>query len=147
MKEKPEWKQLKDEKSVLLYEGFTLFNKPYGNGRTFFSNGNVYQEGEFGIKGLLKGKEYYSSGKVRFEGTFKICYGYGPNFPVEGKCYNEKGELYYEGEISCSFGGVGYRTVRIPAEYGPIPQTDKPDICYFMWEDEERLKGRQFSFE
>ena len=139
MNDNPKWKQLKNEAGALIYEGFTLYGKPYGNGKTFFENGNVYQDGEFGIKGLLKGKEYYPNGQLRFEGTFRICYGYGPNFPSEGKCYDENGNLYYEGQIRCSFGGVGWPTVRIPMEYGHVLQENKPDISYFMWEDEQKL--------
>ena len=73
----------------------------------------------------------------RFEGIFNICYGYGPNFHGEGKCYDENGNLYYEGDIQCNVGGVGYRTVRVPGEYGPIVQGDKPDIQFFLWEDEK----------
>ena len=141
MVHKIEWKQLKDSEGILLYEGHTVFNKPYGLGKTFFSDGTVYQDGEFGIKGLLKGKEFYPNGKLRFEGTFHICKAYGPNYPEEGKCYDEEGNLYYQGIIKCRFGGVGYSIVEVPELYGPIPQDSKPDIHYFMWEDEAHLNG------
>lgn len=140
MNVKPEWKQLYDSEGILLYEGETVFDLPYGQGKSFFCDGTVYQDGEFGIKGLLKGKEYYPSGKLRFEGTFSICGGYGPNYPVEGKCYDEDGNLYYEGKIRCSFGGVGYPKVDEPSQYGAVSQADKPDINYFMWEHEKQLK-------
>lgn len=135
-----EWKQLVNEDGILLYEGNTLFDKPYGLGKTFFSNGNVYQEGEFGIKGLLKGKEYYRSGVIRFEGVFEVCRGYGPNYPGEGKCYDQDGKLYYEGKIKCSFGGVGYPSVKVPEGFGSIPQENTPKVKWFMWEDGEKLK-------
>ena len=140
MKVTPEWKQLKDKDGNLLYEGYTIFNKPYGLGKTFFCDGTIYQEGEFGIKGLLKGKEFYPSGMLRFEGTFHICGGYGPNYPDEGKCYDENCNLYYEGKIHCSFGGVGYPRVDTPEQYGKISQDTKPEIHHFMWEDEKKLK-------
>ena len=139
MKNCPKWKSLKNKDGVLLYEGVTLYGKPYGNGKTFFENGNIYQEGEFGIKGLLRGKEYYPNGKIRFEGIYRICHGYGPNFPHEGKCYDKDGNLYFEGEIHSSFSGVGYPHVEKPVDYGSVSQENRPDILYFMWEDEEKL--------
>ena len=143
MSEELIWKQIKNEDGVLLYEGFTMFDKPYGKGKTFFSNGNVYQDGQFSIKGLIDGKEYYPSGQLRFEGTYTINKAYGPNFPVRGKCYDENGKLYHNGKIHCSFGGVGYPTVRFPTKYGPIPQSDKPDVDYFMWKDDEKRKKQK----
>ena len=143
MIENPEWKKITDANGVLLYEGDTLFGKPYGTGRSFFLNGNVYQEGDFAIKGLVKGKEYYPSGKLRFEGTLKICYGYGPNYPVEGKCYDEDGKLYYEGKIRCDFSGMGYPQVVEPKEYGTIGQEARPDVPCFMWAEDERLAAME----
>ena len=142
MKDKIEIKQLKDADGFLVYEGETIYDKPYGFGKTFFKNGNIYQEGVFGIKGLLKGKEYYPSSYLRFEGIFQICSGYGPNYPIEGKCYDDNGNIYFIGEITTTASGVGYRTVRKPPNYGPIVQQDIPSISYFMWEDEKRLKGK-----
>ena len=134
-------KQLKDENGLLLYEGETLFDKPYGIGKTYFANGKVFQEGKFGIKGLISGKEYYPSGNIRFEGTYEINKGYGPNYPIEGKCYDDAGQLYYEGKIQCKFGGVGYPTISIPEEFGPVVQSNRPDIKYFMWEDDEKRRN------
>lgn len=141
MIEAPKWKQIKDGNGVLVYEGHTLLDKPHGTGKSFFPNGNVYQEGDFGIKGLLRGKEYYPSGKLRFEGSFKICKGYGPNYPVNGKCYDKDGNLYYEGEIRCTTSGLGYHSVTLPVEYGPIAQAEKPDVPCFLWEEEEVFTG------
>lgn len=141
MIESPRWKQIRNEEGVLLYEGYTLLNKPHGTGRSFFSNGNVYQEGDFCIKGLINGKEYYPSGDLRFAGSFRINKAYGPNYPVNGKCYDTNGQLYYEGQIHCSFGGVGYPSVIFPEEYGPIVQKNKPDLPTFMWEDEEQFSS------
>ena len=136
-----EEKQIRNSEGILLYEGITLYGKPYGYGKTFFENGNVYQEGKFGIKGLLKGKEYYPNGKIRFDGEFGINGGYGPNFPTQGKCYDEEGKLYYEGEIQTKIGGVGWRTVKVPKQYGAILQENRPSVEYFIWEDEAKLKS------
>ena len=141
MIESPRWKQIRNEEGILLYEGYTLLNKPHGTGRSYFSNGKVYQEGDFYIKGLIKGKEYYPSGNLRFTGSYKINRAYGPNYPVMGKCYDMNGHLYFEGQIQCSFGGVGYPSVTWPEEYGPIAQTNKPDVPTFMWEDEKQFSN------
>lgn len=133
-------KCLTNEDGILLYDGETLFDKPYGKGTSYFSNGKPYQEGEFGIKGLICGKEYYPSGNIRFEGAYEINKGYGPNYPIDGKCYDDAGHLYYEGKIQCKFGGVGWPTVTLPEQYGTIEQEHKPDVKYYMWEDEKRFK-------
>ena len=77
--------------TLLLYEGEILYGKPYGLGKVFYSTGRVYQEGIFDVKGLVEGKEYYPNGNVLFDGKFQICTGYGPNYPMEGKCYSEDG--------------------------------------------------------
>ena len=132
---KPEWERLMTEDGTILYEGLTIFGKPYGSGTVYFSYGHIYQEGVFGIKGLQCGREYYPNGNLRFEGLYELCKGYGPNYPKFGKCYDPDGALYYTGELKHHFGGVGYPMVDIPKEYGPIPQAEKPDIHYFMWED------------
>ena len=132
---KQEWKELRDENGILLYEGFTINGKPRGKGKTFWPNGNVYQDGRFNVKGLVKGKEYYPNGKLRFEGTYKINKAYGPNYPIEGKCYDQNENLYYEGKIEFKVSGVGYPVVSKPADFGPVVQSDEPKIDYFMWED------------
>ena len=132
---KQEWKELRDENGVLLYEGFTINEKPRGKGKTYWPNGNIYQDGRFNVKGLVKGKEYYPNGKLRFEGTYKINKAYGPNYPIKGKCYDQNGKLYYEGKFEFKASGVGYPVVSKPADFGPVTQSDKPKIDYFMWED------------
>lgn len=128
------------DNGTLLYEGFTLLGKPYGSGTAYFSNGRIYQEGVFGIKGLLCGREYYPSGKLRFEGILKLCKAYSPNYPAYGNCYDQEGELYYSGEIKTRIGGVGYRIVEVPAEFGAVSQREKPDITFFMWEDADAVE-------
>lgn len=119
-------------------EGFTINGKPRGKGKSFWPNGNVYQDGRFNVKGLVNGKEYFSNGKLRFDGIYKINKAYGPNYPIEGKCYDKDGNLYYEGKLELTAGGVGYPIVTKPAEFGPVAQSDKPNIDYFMWEDERK---------
>lgn len=139
----PEWKQLRNEEGILLYEGYTLYDKPYGEGKSYFSNGQVYQLGEFGIKGLIRGQEFYPHGALRFEGVFKVNANYGPNYPINGACFDEDGVQYYEGKIGHVVSGVGYPTVVNPEQYGPIPQEDRPDVPVFMWEDEDRRKREE----
>ncbi len=139
MDNKPVWNVINAEDGARLYEGFTLIDKPYGAGTAFFPDGSIYQEGVFGIKGLLCGREYYPNGNLRFEGAYVLCKGYGPNYPKYGKCYNEAGELYFNGELRLKFGGVGYPMVQNPPEFGPIPQVNQPHISFFMWEDARKL--------
>ena len=118
-----------------LYEGETRKGKPYGAGKAYYPDGTVYQEGEFGIKGLLKGKEYYPNGNLRFEGIYEHNTGYGPNYPIEGKCYDEEGNLYYEGKIKVLRSGLGWPRVEVPEQFGSVVQEGKPEINYTMWED------------
>ena len=139
MELKPVWKEIRSDDGSLVYEGFTLCDKPYGAGTTFFSTGIIYQEGVFGIKGLLCGREYYPNGKLRFEGAFELCKGYGPNYPKYGKCFDNEGKVYYAGEIKLHFGGVGYPVVESPEQYGPIAQENRPKVAFFIWDDARQL--------
>ena len=127
--------------TLLLYEGEILYGKPYGLGKVFYSTGRVYQEGIFDVKGLVEGKEYYPNGNVRFDGKFQICTGYGPNYPMEGKCYSEDGSLIFEGKLHYRFGGVGYPMIENPEGFGPVVQRNHPAIQYFMWEDKTRMEA------
>ena len=81
------FKTFYDDNGNIVYEGNTYNGKAYGQGKVFWSNGNIYQEGEFGLKGLINGTEYYSNGQPRFKGTFSVNRAYGPNAPVEGEFY------------------------------------------------------------
>ena len=137
MNNKQKWKTITTEEGTLLYEGFTLYNKPYGAGTLYFQNGSIFQEGVFGIKGLLCGREYYPNGKLRFEGLYELCKAYGPNYPKYGKCYDQAGNQYFSGELIVHAGGVGYPMVKFPKEFGAIPQEAHPRIEFFMWEDEK----------
>ena len=132
------WKKIYSEDGTLLYEGFTLFGKPYGAGTSYYSNGNKCHEGVFDIKGLVQGRQYYMNGNIRFEGSYRINRAYGPNYPVYGTCYDEDGIEYFRGELSHSIGGVGYCSVKEPKEFGPIHLKDEPDLKMFMWEHEAK---------
>ncbi len=124
-----EWKQLLSKDKHIVYEGFTVNSKPFGSGTSYFLNGNKHQEGVFDVKGLLYGREYYPTGQLRFEGIYKLCTGYGPNYPVYGNCYDSDGKMYYSGALKIEFGGVGYPKVVQPVEYGPVAQSERPSIA------------------
>ena len=138
MNHKPIWNRLSSEDGTLLYEGFTLFDKPYGAGTAYFADGSIYQEGIFDVKGLLYGREYYPSGHLRFEGAYRLNRAYGPNEPVYGKCYDPDGQMYFDGELTISHGGVGYPTVVHPEQFGQVLQALRPDFPLFAWEDADR---------
>ena len=126
---------------TILYEGHTYHGKPCGEGTSYFHNGNKYQEGQFGVKGLLSGTEYYPNGKLRFEGEYRLNIAYGPNAPIEGSFYDESGKVVYQGRFELKYGGVGYPIVVVPSAFGPIPQPDKPEeLNYLMWKDVESEK-------
>lgn len=129
-----EWKCLYDEKGVLVYEGFTKNNKPCGEGTSYFSNGNIYQEGLFGVKGFLRGREYYPDGTLRFEGVYSLNTGYGPNYPRYGFFQTRDGSYTFEGKFRVSRSGLGYPKVTEPVNY-VIFQSNRPDVPLLMWED------------
>ncbi|MBR0342918.1 MAG: hypothetical protein IJH64_11885 [Oscillospiraceae bacterium] len=132
---KTEWKRLYDENGALIYEGFTKNGKPCGAGASYFSNGNICQEGVFGVKGFLCGREYYPNGTLRFEGVFELNMRYGPNFPRYGFFQTEDGSYSHEGKFRVSRSGVGYPRVEEPEKYVLNPG-NRPDILPLMWEDE-----------
>ena len=122
-------KQLHDESGNLVYGGYTLDSSPYGFGTAYFSNGNVYREGIFDIKGIVQGKEYYPSGQIRFEGQWCLTRGYGPNAPCDGNAYSENGDLIYSGKFEIKRGGVGWPMIQKPKGFF-IEQKDRPKIDY-----------------
>lgn len=133
---KTEWKRILAEDGTLLYVGYTYHGKPCGEGTAYFNNGNKYQEGQFGVKGLLSGKEYYPNGNLRFEGEYRLNTAYGPNAPIEGVFYDCSGKLVFQGCFQLRSGGVGYPTVAVPSEYGPIPQSSAPkELKFLLWND------------
>ncbi len=135
MEQKVTYGKLYTDDQILLYEGNLLNGKPFGEGTVYYPDGKKYKEGTFDVKGLVKGKEYYSNGNIRFEGTYEINHGYGPNYPISGKCYNESGELIFEGKLHITKSGLGWPNVLEPEGYGAIVGEGKPEITYLMWED------------
>lgn len=121
-------KKLYTESGEPVYEGYTTLDKPYGLGVAYYSNGNKYREGVFGRKGLLEGKEFYSDGRVKSEGTMIANNGYGPNFPKMGNLYNKDGNLIFSGKFECKKGGVGWPMIKYPSY--KFEEGDKPKIKY-----------------
>ena len=113
----------------LLYEGELSNNKPLGRGQIFWPNGTIYMEGEFGIKGLVQGIVYNKDGIKRFEGCFGVNRGYGPNYPIRGTLYDEKGEEIYKGEVTCKKSGLGLVPKGFETHEYKIP------IEPYMWDD------------
>lgn len=127
---KIEQKKIFDEDGILVYEGNTLNNAPYGFGIGYFANGNIYREGIFDIKGIVQGKEYYPSGQLRFEGQWSLTTGYGPNTPYDGNAYSEDGKLIYSGKFEIKRGGVGWPMILKPKGF-PREQKERPKIKYY----------------
>ena len=121
-------KELYSDNDELIYEGYTVLEKPYGLGTAYYSNGNKYREGVFGRKGLLEGKEFYSNGQLKFEGTMFENSGYGPNFPNMGNLYNKEGNLIFSGKFEWKKGGVGYPMMKYPRYR--FEEKDRPEIQY-----------------
>ena len=126
---------IRDEAGVLLYEGATRNGKPFGAGTAYYCDGTIYQEGIFGIKGLICGREYYTNGQVRFEGIYRLNRGYGPNWPEYGTFYDQDGIEQFHGEFEVRTGGVGYPMVSVPEGFGPVVQKDHPELKHAMWQD------------
>ena len=124
-----ERKRIHDESGNLVYEGYTLDNAPYGFGTAYFENGSIYREGIFDIKGIVQGKEYYPSGRLRFEGQWVLTGGYGPNAPYNGNAYDEDGKLIYSGKFEIKRGGVGWPMILNPKGF-PLEQKNRPKIEY-----------------
>ena len=133
-KENIEFKKLFDDEGRLLYEGYTLNDHPYGLGKLYFDNGNIYQDGVFDIKGIKLGKEHYYSGQVKFEGSWSITMGYGPNAPRQGNVYDENGEMTFTGKFEIKKGGVGWPMIKHPTGYRNN-EKNKPDIDYINYSD------------
>lgn len=136
MSKRISWKKLFAQDGVtLVYEGYTLNGKPYGHGTVYYPDGSKYLEGLFDIKGLIRGKEYYENGQLRFYGIYKIHQNYGPNPPIYGKLYDDEGNLLYNGTFKVtSMGSAGYPKVEIPKEYGSVGHK-KVSFEPVMWND------------
>lgn len=122
------YKKLFSDDDKLVYEGYTILDKPFGLGVAYYSNGNKYREGIFGRRGMIEGKEFYSNGKIKFEGILKYP-GYGPIYPTMGNLYNEDGELIFSGKFEVKKGGVGFPMVKYP-KYYRFNEKDRPEIEY-----------------
>ena len=112
----------------MVYEGYVRCGKPYGLGIAYYPNGNIYREGVFDIKGIIMGKEYYSSGQLKFVGIWRKNMGYGPNYPILGNYYSENGELIFSGKFEVKKGGVGYPMMKYPRY--KFEEKDRPEIEY-----------------
>lgn len=93
---------------------------PCGNGTEYYKNGVIKKQGLFQRRGLVCGRMYYPSGKLRFEGYCDEPGGYGPAYPTSGTFYGEDGELLYQGAFSCKSDGVGYPTITVPKNFGSL---------------------------
>ena len=129
-------KKLFSDEGDLIYEGYTVNDKPYGLGTVYYANGNKCQEGIFDFKGLNEGKEFYHNGQVKFEGIFRVNSAYGPNFPIYGNLYNENGDLMFSGKFQYQRGGVGFPMMKYP-RYGQLK--NRPDIKYIRKEELEEF--------
>ena len=136
------WKKLYDDEGLLVYEGFTLANKPFGAGRTYFRDGSVSMEGIFGLKGLISGKVFYPNGMIRFDGLFHLNQAYGPNYPEYGVWYDLDGKVLYRGKFSVSRSSLGWPRVYAPEGFGKVPDNAQLKGEIFMWEDARRLVKR-----
>ena len=123
-------RQLHDEDGNMVYEGYTLHYSTYGFGKAYFADGNLYREGIFDIKGIVHGKEYYPSGRLRFECQWSLTRGYGPNSPWNGNAYSENGDLIYSGKFEIKSGGVGWPMIQKPKGF-PLEQKERPKIDYY----------------
>jgi len=117
----------------LRYEGYyspsncsEVYHVPNGRGISYYKTGVVYREGQFQHGGLFDGKEYYPSGKLKFEGRYNCRKSdgsgyYGPSYPVRGTFYSEDGLLIYEGEFKViKQGSIGYPKVVFPEGFGSL---------------------------
>ena len=139
MAPKPVWKTIKNENGTILYEGHMIYEKAYGSGTAFYENGAPFHEGLFGVKGLICGREYYPNGQLRFEGTYKINRGYGPNYPEYGTWYSESGEELYNGKFEVERSGLGYPFVKKPEGYTPAVLGGPEINITFSFNDQARL--------
>ena len=142
------WEKIFSKNGTLMYEGYVADGKPHGAGTSFFKNGNKYQEGVFGERGLIHGCEYYQNGIKRFEGTYTVNKKVGPNYPTYGICYDEEGKEIYRGELKIRFHGKEcYPTVSKPEEYGCILPKNNPVFGERMWADDEKLFAGKYYVE
>lgn len=141
IRKKIKWKKLYGKTcNRVVYEGFTLNNKPCGQGTTYYANGEKHLEGKFYIKGFVEGKEYYRNGQVRFEGKCVEYWAYGPNYPIEGNWYDMDGKLLYSGEFKkVARGSLGWPVIVCPEGFGHIMGEDT-DLEFLRCPDVEEVR-------
>ena len=120
---RPVWGKILDDDGHLIYEGHMVDDMAFGSGTSYYPDGHICQEGLFGSKGLICGRDYYNNGQVRFEGTFQYNSGYGPNWPIFGAWYDRDGDLMYYGQfqVSSMGGSVHMPKVLVPEGFGSVP--------------------------
>lgn len=91
-----------------------------GTGTEYYKDGTRKKQGLFQRRGLVCGRMYYPSGKLRFEGYCTEPSGYGPAYPTSGAFYGEDGTLLYQGTFRCEFSGIGYPKVTMPENFGSL---------------------------
>ena len=138
------WSKIYTKNGKLMYEGFTKDGKPFGAGTSYYSNEKKCQEGLFDVKGLVYGREYYRNGKLRFEGSYKINHGYGPNYPVFGSCYDEEGNEIFYGKLKISKSGLGWPTIVKPEFFGSVVPKGHPDFCKLKWESTRKKPSGKY---
>ncbi len=110
----------------LKYEGsyvrlYGRMDVPCGIGTEYYKSGIIKKQGLFQRRGLVCGRVYYPSGKLKFEGCFREPSGYGPAYPTHGTLYAEDGAELYQGDVKCEFrGNAGYPKVVRPENYGSV---------------------------
>ncbi|WP_296803499.1 CDC27 family protein [uncultured Methanobrevibacter sp.] len=129
-RDKIESKRIFFESGKLAYGGYALKGAPYGFGKAYFEDGTLYREGIFDLKGIAQGREYYPSGRLRFEGEWSLTRGYGPNAPFNGNAYDEGGNLIFSGQFEIKRGGVGWPMIQKPKGFA-LMQKERPKIEYF----------------
>lgn len=135
------FQRLTNEDGIITYEGYTFNGKACGKGKAYWENGNIYQEGEFDVKGLIEGTEYYSTGVPRFKGKYQINKEYGPNIPIKGEFYSESGEPVYKGDFELDMSNNWSPRVIKPEGFGNIEQWKAPDFLK-LHPEEKRMKNR-----
>ena len=140
--EPPMWEKLYLDDGTMIYEGFTINHKAYGPGTCFFPDGKPRQEGIWGIKGLLSGREYYPNGQLRFEGVYRLNQAYSPNEPLFGSFYDKDGSLKYKGKFSVCHSSLGYPRVIQPEEFGSVQGPGVTTKYLFLWDDARKFLKR-----
>lgn len=94
------------EEGYLKFEGSFFMTGKFSEGKVYDSKGNILFSGKFDelSERPISGKEYiyFDSGKLRFDLDLQ-----GSSIKAKGKQYDEKGQLFYEGDF-IDFEPYGY---------------------------------------